>query len=45
MILYKHVSSEQVILAALVSPESLLDLLVQQQCKVVSRVVDVPLLN
>jgi hypothetical protein len=45
MILYKHISREQVILAALESPKSLLDLLVQQKCKVANRVVDVPLLN
>lgn len=45
MILYKGFSSEQVILTAMVSPKSFLDLLVQQKCKVASRVVDVPLLN
>jgi len=45
MILYKHISSEQVIPATLVSPKSLLDLLVQQKCKVASRVVEIPLLN
>jgi len=45
MILYKRFSSEQVLLTALVSPKSFLDMWVQQKCKVASRVVDVPLLN
>jgi len=45
MILHKHFSSEQVIPTTLVLPKTFLDLLVQQKCKVASRVVDVPLLN